>query len=261
METRKLILLPVPAAANPLAYSLFLIRSRNCRIACVEFGGIGCGNLLRAASDGKRLQPLGSHDSAHAVAGRNPASLADNARQQGFGFSRRADAGDLEFRVSQRLQQHVLRFIRILAPESGGVPQFGGAVLDQQIDRFRGNAVEKNAVIAGGFKLGTKGAPGIGFSPGAGERRFCDQHVPAAARSLSPGQAADNKSKDVLGAQCVHARFHSLIQDANAQAVAADELPVNFFGKDFFHDASLGQIDEQHFACITSGNSHQIPLL
>ena len=121
---------PGPGCRQRLGILVAPDKSKKLLHGFIKFFRIRSGDCLHAAGDRKRFQPLGAHDRSHAVARRNPSSLAYNAGQQRNGFSRGSNAGDLHPGIVERLQQRVLRLIGILSPELRGVLQFSSAVPD-----------------------------------------------------------------------------------------------------------------------------------
>ena len=150
-----------------------------------------------------RLEILAAHDRADTGAAGGAVQVVDDCRIQAAGLAGAAYRGHPYKWVLVPGLDGRLGFPDRLAPQPGGVQQFGMVVGDAQVDRRGGAAFEDHHVPAGHLQLGAKVAARVGTGDRPGQRALGDDGIAPAGGGHGAGQRAGGPDDLVLGRQRV----------------------------------------------------------
>ena len=136
-----------------------------------------CQRDPAGAAQGNGLEIFGAHHRAHAGPARGPVQVVHDTGKAYQVFSGRADAGNDGVGYAEFGAEGFFGLPDRLAPQVGRLAQFHPVVIDPQIGRLRGLALQDDHVIAGEFHLRPPEAAGIRGGNGIGQCALGDDHI------------------------------------------------------------------------------------
>ena len=168
---------------------------------CFDLFGVDTGNGFRAVAD-DGLQVLGTHDAADALTGCDTAVFVADTGHPAELFAAGADGGnDRTFLSGCRmtLPEFLFRVVAVEAPDAVCVEDLTAFVVDVEVDRFVGLAVDGDHVEAAVFDAGSKGAARIRLTDTAGGRRLRDDHPASHDGRARTGHDACREAQNIFG--------------------------------------------------------------
>ena len=172
---------------------------------CFDLFGVDTGNGFGALTD-DGFQILGTDDTADALAGGDTAVLVADTGHPAELFAAGADRGnDRTFLSGCRmaLPEFLFRVVAVEAPDAVGVEDLAAFVVDVEVDRFIGLAVDGDHVEAAVFDTCRKRTAAVGFADAAGGRGLRDDHPASHDGRARTGHDARREAHDVFGAHGV----------------------------------------------------------
>ena len=195
---------------------------------------------------GDSLEVLGAHDGPHAGPPGRAAGVVHDAGVADHVLARGADARHLG---PQRggLLHRLDGLLGVKAPYLCGIPQLHLVIVDEEIDRLGGLALDDDHVVARVLEAAGKIAGGGRVGDGPGERRLGHHDIPVGGRGARAGQGAGHEEHLVLRAVRIDGGIDLVVQVLHPEAATADvvlgPLPIEVLDRDL----GLGEIDTQHF--------------
>ena len=174
--------------------------------------------------------------------------LVADAGEVGELLARRADAGDRRL-LAVLLLERRLDLDRAHPPVLRGVLDRDLLVVDQDVDRLVGRAVEHHAVPAGELQVGAEVAAAVGVAPAAGRGALADR-LEAVAEDRRARHQAGEEAQHVVGAERVGALGDAVEEQPRADPVAAEVVLVHLLGQLFGGGFALRQPHVQDLAVV-----------
>ena len=172
--------------------------------------------------------------------------VVDDAGELAAVLAGDADRGDLHLVVAVLCVNPGLGLPHRLAPQPLGREDLDVVVVDHEIDRVLGLALDDEEVVAGEFELGAPLAARVRRRDRAGQRALGDHRVAPARGRHGAGQRTGSENQLVLRREGIDLRIDLFAEIFGAQTAAADvfvrPLPVEGLNRRF----PLGQIDAQN---------------
>src|SRR5665811_453402 len=146
----------------------------------------------------------------------------------------------------RQLLDFFLSLVGILPPEMARILNFSHAVLDVNINRPGGLALEDNAVVTGILELGAEPGSGIGISviPGVGG---LSSTAPAAdAGAARAVEETRHQDKRVIRTQRIGFLIDQVVEVTRGQTGAAQKIARIPFIEWFISERSVGKIGNQY---------------
>ncbi len=201
-----------------------LLRQRS-NLCCIRRAG------LRIADGSHSLQVLRPHERAHAAApGAAPLVVHDGGVSDLL-LAARGDAGHADVGVAQLVLDELLRLVAVLAPEMGGVPDLGLAVLQVEVDRLVRTAGDDDPVEARALEAEGEVPAAGGLTPEPRQRRDPASHVSAHHGNGRAGERPGGENQGVLWAQRILVLGQAVVDQGSRQGGPADVLLQILLGK------------------------------
>jgi hypothetical protein len=124
---------------------------------------------VHGSPDCDRLEVLRPEDGAVSSPSGGPSFIIDDAGEEDLFFSGGTDTGDPDLFISEFFPKGVLGFQGIFTPELRGVPDLDFAIVDPEIDRNIGCALNDEGIISGPFKIRAPVSSGARIAKDAGQ--------------------------------------------------------------------------------------------
>ena len=203
----------------------------------------GRGRLAAAHDD--RLQLLGAHDRAQAAAPVEMLQLVHDGGVAHEVLTRHPALQRAHALVTQLHLDAVLHLARELAPVRRRITEFDLVVLDPQVHRRLGRAVDDDAVPTRRAQLRSPPAARLRLAIAAGQRRLRRRRVAVRSREREPVDHTRREHEHVVRPERLGARLHVAQQDVRGERAAAEVLAIRRLGNLLRAGRAARQVDVQ----------------